>query len=565
MIAVVVIAARPAWAASRESTAELLAEHDRLTAQYVADMEHMAHVAYSRGWSELGDLARLWRPEPPASGLLIFVAPDEYAPALPLAETPEQPGPPLPLGEGRVATGDSPGRGEGALSPSSDKQPTEQHEVKPSGASSVAPPPTVNGDPAPAQPQPAASNSDAAAASTESSDDTQPWWDKFRQLRREQADALFALAGRAAEAGERSLAFTWATETLRENPDHAGARRVLGYTKSGDQWLTEYGGRMAAAGKTWSAKYGWIAPADVARYDAGERLDGGVWISADDDARRHARLDNGWQVRTDHFLVTTNHSLAAAAGLAARLERLYQVWRQLFAGFYLTEREVRQLFAGDRDARQRSRPFHVFYHRDRDGYNAALVRRQPRIAETLGIYFDVNREAHFFAGDDQDTGTLYHEAVHQLFQESRSTARHVGELANFWVIEGIATYFETLTEHDGSSGGPYYTIGEATAGRLPAARRRLLEDGYYLPLARFVRLDKSDLQRRPDLPQLYSQAAGMATFLMDGGEGLYREPLVRYLVTVYSGRDDARSLARATGQSYRDLDGQYRRFLESLP
>ena len=55
------------------------------------------------------------------------------------------------------------------------------------------------------------------------------------------------------------------------------------------------------------------------------------------------------------------------------------------------------LFAGDRNARTQSRPFRVFYYRDQDEYVDALRRRQPRIAETLGIYFDTTREAHFFA------------------------------------------------------------------------------------------------------------------------------------------------------------------------
>ena len=48
-------------------------------------------------------------------------------------------------------------------------------------------------------------------------------------VRKKHADALFELARQAAEAGQLSLAFQWATETVRENPDHAEARRVLGY------------------------------------------------------------------------------------------------------------------------------------------------------------------------------------------------------------------------------------------------------------------------------------------------------------------------------------------------
>jgi hypothetical protein len=408
--------------------------------------------------------------------------------------------------------------------------------------------------------------------------------DQSRDQRNRYADALVDLARQAADAGELSLALQWTTEAAREYPDHAAARRALGYQQRDGEWLTPYAARMADAGKTWHPKFGWIAAADAKRYEAGERLVGGRWLSAADDAARHARLTSGWQMRTDHFLVTTNHSLEAAVELAARLERLYQVWRQLFAGFYMTEREVEQLFAGEREPRPQVRPFRVYYHRDHDQYVAALRRRQPRIAETLGIYFDTHREAHFFAGDNVASGnspavtsthelpgtagtvvaTLYHEAAHQLFQESKRSAARIGEDANFWIIEGIATYFETLTEHRDAQAGLYYTVGEATAGRLPAARERL-HDGYYVPLAELSRLGKSELQRRPDIAKLYSQAAGLSAFLMDSQEGRYREPLVEYLQAVYAGRDNAQSLPQTAAATYEELDAQYRRYIESLP
>ena len=139
------------------------------------------------------------------------------------------------------------------------------------------------------------------------------------------AAELFELAREAADAGQLSLAFQWATETLREDPNHAEARRVLGYEQRDGQWLTAYGIRMLDAGKTWDAHRGWVSASDSKLSGANEKSD----------AARHADIKNGWQVRTDHFLVTTNHSLAAGAELAAQLERLYQVWRQLFAGFYL--------------------------------------------------------------------------------------------------------------------------------------------------------------------------------------------------------------------------------------
>jgi hypothetical protein len=388
--------------------------------------------------------------------------------------------------------------------------------------------------------------------------------DQFRDARKKYADALFDLAKRAAEAGQLSLAFQWTTEALRENPDHADARRVLGYEQRDGKWLTPYGVRMAEAGKEWQAKFGWLTPRDASRYEAGERFVGGRWVSPEEDAARHRDMRSGWQVRTDHFLVTTNYSLEAAAELAARLERLHQVWRQLFAGFYLTENEVRRLFAGQRQPRKQVRPFRVYYHRDREEYALALRKRQPRIAQTLGIYFDDTREAHFFAGADQDAGTLYHEAVHQLFQETKPAARRIGGLANFWVIEGVATYFETLTEHNDPRTGLYFSIGESRAGRMPAARQRLME-GFYIPLAELTQLGKDELQRHAEIGKVYSQSAGLAAFFMDGEQGRYREPLVRYLDVVYAGRDDADSLSQATGAGYDELDAAYHRSMESLP
>lgn len=384
--------------------------------------------------------------------------------------------------------------------------------------------------------------------------------------------ALFILAKQAAEAGELSLAFQWATEALRENPDHAEARRVLGYEQRDGKWLTEYGLRMSESRqpKVWHPKFGWIGSTEAARYDAGERLVGTRWVSAKDDAARRTRMEDGWSLRTDHFLVRTNHSLEAAAQLAARLERLHQIWRQLFAGYYLSDREVRELFAGRRPPRRQRQPMRVFYHRNKSEYVAALAKRQPRIAETLGIYFAAEEEAHFFANDDngntsQNLSTLCHEAVHQLFQESRPSSRNIGALANFWIIEGVATYFESLTEHHDEQAGLYYTIGEAAAGRLPAARERVLKDGFYVPLAQLTQWGKDDLQRQPELAKLYSQSAGLTAFLMDAEGGHYRERLVRYLTDIYAGRDDARTLATASGVSYEELDVAYRRFLERLP
>ena len=95
-------------------------------------------------------------------------------------------------------------------------------------------------------------------------------------------------------------------------------------------------------------------------------------------------------------------------------------------------------------------------------------------------------------------------------------------------------------------------------------RNRLSED-FYVPLAELVRMGKSDIQQHGDIAKLYSQSAGLSAFLMDAEDGRYREPLVRYLNEVYSGRDNENSLRHAAGGNYDELDAAYRRYIESLP
>ena len=92
-----------------------------------------------------------------------------------------------------------------------------------------------------------------------------------------------------------------------------------------------------------------------------------------------------------------------------------------------------------------------------------------------------------------------------------------------------------------------------------------MHDNYYVPLADLTKLGKYEMQHRDDVAKLYSQSSGLAAFLLNGAEGRYREPMVRYLQAVYTRRDNDQTLAEATGSSYSELDAAYRRFMESLP
>lgn len=384
----------------------------------------------------------------------------------------------------------------------------------------------------------------------------------FLALRQKHAKERFELAKKMAAEGHTSDAIQLCVETLRYNPGHAGARRVLGFQKQNDRWVTEFEKAQLKRSYTWHTQFGWIKKADVGKYEAGERPRGRRWISAAEDVKRHSTVASGWVIRTEHFVVKTNVGREAGVELAGRLEAYHAIWQQLYAGYFLSDNKVKDLLDGKSNTLIKGRPHRVNYYKSRDEYNKALVKKQPKIAMTLGIYFDRDKQSHFFAGEDQLPSTIYHEITHQLFNESISTHRNPGSLDNFWMIEGIATYIESFQKVKQKDSITYYTLGNPENGRLLAAQANFLNDRYYVRFQELVSLGKNEIQNRNDLQKLYSQFAGVATFLMHAENGKYREPLIDYMRKIYTGKDDAETLSKLTKKSYSELDEEYARFLK---
>ncbi|MEN1681412.1 MAG: hypothetical protein AAGJ46_17660 [Planctomycetota bacterium] len=381
------------------------------------------------------------------------------------------------------------------------------------------------------------------------------------------------LAEKAVEEGDPAAAFRFASTAVWLDSGDEVCQRILGYERVDGQWLSPYQKRQVSRGYAWDARFGWIKSADLARYEAGERRYGRRWLSAADAARVRKTRGEDWRVRTDHWVVTTPHSLEAAATLAAELERLFQLWRQVFGGYAVEAKDLRPQWRGDRPPRAWARPLQVTFHASKQAYVNALRHKQPRIAETAGIYFDDLREAHFFADESRVDGppsafrlspstlpTLYHEATHQLFQESRRTRKNVGAYGSFWLVEGVATAMESLTP----LGDGRYAFAEPGGGRLPDARRRLAE-GYSTPLAELHGLGSRDLQRRDDLPALYSQMAGLGTFLLSADDGRRRPGVVAFLRRLYADRLPGRTLWEEIGEGPADAQRAYQRWLQTAP
>ncbi len=395
-------------------------------------------------------------------------------------------------------------------------------------------------------------------AAESKSDDMAEWHRRLSKLRQEQANALYALAERCARRQQPWLGYRLVLDAARANPDHEAARRVLGYLKYQNQWRTPYEIRMIRGGMVWHDKFGWLDKYSVARYDRGERLLGSAWINAADDAALHADITAGWDIETEHYRIRTNHSIEAAVSLGEKLENLNRVWRQIFLGYYSSAADVEALLAGratagDRSTGEVDRPrMEVVYFRNKEQYHQAL-----KSDVSMGLYVPENRTAYFYAGSEDSERTMYHEATHQLFQQSRPVAVNAGEKANCWLIEGIAMYMETFRRE-----GDCFVLGGLGDVRLEAARYHLAKNDFYVPFEKLVRMGVRDIQTHPEIAKLYSQIAAMTSFLVHYDGGRYRDALVKCLAATYDGNQDPDLLAHATGTDYTELDKQYRAYMK---
>lgn len=383
------------------------------------------------------------------------------------------------------------------------------------------------------------------------------WDTRFQRLRREQANVLYEWARKAIRAQRASLAYDLVWTALRENPDQEALRKLMGQQKLKDQWCTAYEIRKLRARQTWDDRYGWLPAGQAGKYEHGQRFNQGKWISAEEDARLHRFIDVGWQVETEHYNVTTNHSLEAGVALGVKLEKLYRVWQQLFVRYYATQAQVLAMFEGRRPSGNEPPRHQVVLFRNKDEYFQALRPRYPNIEITIGAYLAQPRRAYFFVDQPQDDRTLFHEATHQLFHESRPVPNDIGQRGNFWIIEGIAMYMESLHDEEG-----FHVLGGLEDERMVAARYRLLHDNFYVPLSELSGYGMDRLQSDKRVATLYSEAAGLTHFIVHSQGGLYRDALVAYLSAVYSGHDEPATLSRLVNKPYDELDRQYRRFME---
>ncbi len=336
------------------------------------------------------------------------------------------------------------------------------------------------------------------------------WQRYFLSARKKYAAGLFAEAKRVAASNEpQAYRLLW--QVLREDPEHAGAKAALGNL-------------VANAGATPRVRSGAAALSDF-----------------------------GWQprsyltIRTPHFDVVSRGDRAQSQELAAKLEKLFVLWTQVFYTSWAPGGKLADALAQEQVPRlnwPHKNRFKVAMLADRDEYLRLLGASEDSIGVSVGYYSPSGKQAIFYAGDQFDV-TLVHELTHQFFSEGSREAGSTqpGASHSYWLVEGIAMYMESLSDR-----GSFWTLGGWESERLQTARYRGVRDGYWLSLTRTRASTLEGWKRDAQVSLLYTHAAGLTHLLMDNRlSAPTRELTIETLNGLYAGEGDTAALLGQLG------------------
>ncbi len=322
----------------------------------------------------------------------------------------------------------------------------------------------------------------------------QKWSAAFQAARNRYAATLFSEAKRLAAEGEEAESFRVLWQVLREDPEHAEAKRILGTLASAATVKPRL-----RKGQTPHPEFGWPAGS-------------------------YSRIE------TPHFLLTTRGDPRQSVDLAQLMERYYALWRQVFYPLWATPGMLANKFEGRNTPWEKAREMEVVLLRDRQDYLQVLGVAEQNASVSVGYYAPHKKMSFFFAAPDYEA-TLFHELTHQLFAEATNidARSDAGSLGGVWLTEGIALYMESLVNR-----GTYWTLGGIDAPRLQTARYRAVRDGYWADWEPFTKGHVEDWKQDSKIALLYTQACGLTHLYMDQlSQPAARESLFRALVGVY--------------------------------
>lgn len=407
------------------------------------------------------------------------------------------------------------------------------------------------------------------------------WQTDLRKLLEKSAGSLASLASRAtseASGKQYALADECLRQVLDRRPNHAEARRLLGYVPHDGGWATPYAVKMLREKRVAHPTFGWVDSSWIPHLEAGElpapnRGTGSPrWLPTEEADRLHERWESCWRIPTEHFQIQANVPLSEAIAFARQLEAFHQLFFALVPDLIIDENRLplAQRIKDKKLTGERPAPLHlVYYFRDKSEYlEHVMTAHGPGYENSLGLYVPPKSgktkraPAYFYrdpGGQIEASATLYHEVSHQLLFESAGPNAYDRNVGNYWVFEGLGTYFETIVQAtDGS-----LSVGGLVGPRIELAKRHL-ENGSFLPIQRLVQLGQNAFTAEDNVYLHYAEGMALAVFLMQADDERYRETFLEYVRDAYRGRlkgGTGKPLKTRLGVSYETLDREFHTFL----
>jgi len=270
------------------------------------------------------------------------------------------------------------------------------------------------------------------------------------------------------------------------------------------------------------------------------------------------------KVESPHFEITTQGTPELAERVAILAEQIYAVWQQAFLPAWCDPKSLESAILDGKPFPNSSTQlsdhrFKIVLFKNRDQYVRGLREIQPNIGISTGFYHPGSATVFCYWDESVSANVLKHEITHQLFSEaSRWEPIVVDSMPkNFWIIEGIALYVESMLV-DPAVGCDRVTLGGWDSPRLQPARYRRLHDEFWIPWDEFTRGTSQTFQKGEAVGQHYSQAAGLTHFWMDHSSAS-RSGLIDFLCDVYEQKTEVRPLLFSEDDER--MRGQYDQFL----
>jgi hypothetical protein len=271
-----------------------------------------------------------------------------------------------------------------------------------------------------------------------------------------------------------------------------------------------------------------------------------------------------WQAGSYLTVITPHFTIDSTAGenetifLAESLEQWHDVWRQVFFEFW-TSASVKRWLEKKGSFKEPKKRYNVVFFKDHQQYVNSLSKWVKGVEGSTGYYNQELQLSFFSAGNDpQNIDTWKHELAHQLFRETSRARKSPFYEQHLWLDEGIAMYFESLTDMDG-----YVTLGGFDARRLQYSRVRKLREGFFVPAQELASLSQRQFQSRKDISSIYSQAAGMAHMLMNDERGMLQPRINEFMKVIHKRKVKPDTFEKIIGKAMPQLDLQYLKFLET--